>query len=393
MISKTPQDKISAVDIFVSLKDENGNWDSIINLGRTINSNRIELASFITNDLKTIYFSSDGHGGYGSSDIFVSMRLDESWQKWTKPLNLGEPINSVDYDASFMMANANEIYFASDRGAQLSDIYKGTFTGEVVLAKTDSLKGVFIHNGKTVQGIVLVVTDSKGYKVAEVKTDEKGTFKFEKLKGEDNYLVKMEEEDSDFVGSKIYFLNEEENKTDRYVYTKEGLFVNSKDLESYETVQGVFNYNSLPGINIGLVIVDENGFPLDTVYTDENGNFSYSVLKMEGGFTVIPLNMTEDEFVNVDMYLIDEIGNKLETLKPNEFHALQKEDDTLVGKSTFSEDSLVEVDIKDNSNRNNSAPNIVYGVYKYKSLPAEQSGLIMLDQNGFPVDTLSLIHI
>jgi len=352
LVSKPPQGKRNNEDIFVSVKDEKGNWSKVIDLGKTINTNRFELGSFITNDLKTIYFSSEGHGGYGASDVFVSMRLDDSWQNWTNPLNLGEPINSIDYDAFFIMANGNEVYFTSDRGDLHSNFYKGTITGEVILANTDSLKGVFIHKGKAVKGITFSVTDSKGNKVADVTTDEKGVFKFEKLKGEENYLVKMKEEDSDFVGSKIYFLNESDLKTDRYVLTEEGIFVNAKDLASNETVKGTFNYNSLPALGRGLVVLDENGFPLDTIYTDDKGNFTYSVLHMEGGFSIIPLNMTEDEFVNVEMYLTDVRGNRRQTLKPAEFYSLKEEDDTLVENSTLANDRPAGIDVEDNSDNN-----------------------------------------
>lgn len=333
LISKAAKGRTDE-DMFVSLKDEQGNWGSIINLGRTLNTNRYELGSFITNNLKTIYFSSEGHGGYGAADVFVSMRLDDTWQKWTKPLNLGEPINSADYDAFFIMANANEVYFTSDRGDQHSNIFKGTVTGEVVLANTDSLKGVFIHDGEVVEGITFIVTDIEGNKVADITTDKKGVFSFKKLKGMENYLIKMKEEDSDFVGSKIYFVNETEGKTDRFVYNKDGFFVNSKDLSASENVEGVYNYNSLPALRTALVVLDENGFPLDTIYTDEKGRFTYSALSLENGVSLVPLNMTEDEFINADIYFFDKEGNRLQAMKPKQVHVVAFDEMVLVEENS-----------------------------------------------------------
>ena len=346
LISKPPEENSTDIDLFISLKDENGNWSPISSLGKEINSRRIELGSFITNDLKTIYFSSEGHGGYGAADIFVSMRLDDSWESWTKPVNLGEPVNSIDYETFFAITEGNEIYFTSDRDELTSNIYHGTVSGKFVLAIRDSLKGLFVNKGKPVKGANLQVADRKGNKVADVTTSANGTFKFEKLKGEDNYLVKMKEEDPEFVGSKIYFLNEKDEKTDRYVYSEEGLFVNSKDLGDSVTVQGVFNYNSLPAIKTGLIVFDENSFPLDTIFTDEKGNFTYTVLDLETGFSLVPLNMTEDDFINADIYLLDADGSRLKTISPRKFHTLAIDDLELVDEKAIRDNDVQGIDIE-----------------------------------------------
>ncbi|MFT6948269.1 MAG: outer membrane protein OmpA-like peptidoglycan-associated protein [Vicingaceae bacterium] len=482
LISKPPKGKDKDEDLFVSLKDTNGNWSSIIDLGSTINTNRFEVGSFLTNDLTTLYFSSEGHGGFGAADIFVSMRLDDSWQKWSKPMNLGEPINSTECDASFTMTNANEVYFTSDRASQHSNIFQGTTVGEVVLINTDTIRGVFINNGEAVSGVRFIITSSEGNVVGNVITDKDGGFKFKKLEGQEDYFVKLDGEDSDFLGSKIYFVNQKGVKAERYVLTEDGVFVNSNDLEFAETITGVFNYNSLPVFQSALVVLDVNGFPLDTIFTDSKGNFSYSLLSLEGGFSIIPLNMTDDDFVNVDMFLIDGSGQNLKSLKPNEFHLVEIKNDKVISRPSMAavlqraidveynadnkndtirgvfinngeavsgvrfvitdsegnvvgsvitdkdggfkfkklegqEDYFVKLDEEDsdfvgskiyfvnqkgakaeryvlteegafvNSNDLESAETIT-GVFNYNSLPAVQSGLVVLDVNGFPLDTI-----
>ena len=353
LISKTPKGKDKDTDLFVSLNDTNGNWSSIIDLGSTINTNRLEVGSFLTNDLTTLYFSSEGHGGFGAADIFVSMRLDDSWQKWSKPMNLGEPINSAEYDASFTIANVNEVYFTSDRASQHSNIYQCTIVGEVVLINTDTIRGVFINNGEAVSGVRFVITDSQGKVVGNVITDKVGGFKFKKLEGQQDYLVKLDEEDSDFVGSKIYFINQKGVKAERYVLTEEGAFLNSNDLESAETITGVFNYNSLPAVQSALVVLDVNGFPLDTIFTDSKGNFSYSLLRLEGGFSIIPLNMTDDDFVNVDIFLVDGSGQNLKSLKPNEVHLVDIGDDKTTPSPSMAAVLQRAIDVEDNSDNKN----------------------------------------
>ncbi|MDD2196719.1 MAG: tetratricopeptide repeat protein, partial [Bacteroidales bacterium] len=82
------------LDIYVSHKDEMGNWGPAVNLGENINTQFNENTPFITNDGKTLFFSSDGHNTMGGYDIFFS-QLNENGS-WSTPINLGYPINTTD---------------------------------------------------------------------------------------------------------------------------------------------------------------------------------------------------------------------------------------------------------------------------------------------------------
>ncbi len=87
-------------DIYVSVRNKSG-WSKPINLGSTINTPFAERSPFLHPDMKTLYFSSDGHAGLGMLDVFKSTRLsDTSWTEWSEPVNLGKEINSFgdDYD-------------------------------------------------------------------------------------------------------------------------------------------------------------------------------------------------------------------------------------------------------------------------------------------------------
>ena len=85
----------SSVNIFVSLLDENGNWTEPIDLGPTINTPGMERKPFLHPDMRTLYFSSNGHGTLGDLDVFKSVRLrDDSWTEWSAPINLGAQVNS-----------------------------------------------------------------------------------------------------------------------------------------------------------------------------------------------------------------------------------------------------------------------------------------------------------
>ncbi|MCI0751895.1 MAG: OmpA family protein [Flammeovirgaceae bacterium] len=86
------------LDIYVCELDSKGQWGKAVNLGEKINTPGNEDSPFIHYDGVTLYFSSDGHRGLGNSDIFVS---ELKGGKWTKPENIGYPINLWEYDGFF----------------------------------------------------------------------------------------------------------------------------------------------------------------------------------------------------------------------------------------------------------------------------------------------------
>lgn len=114
------------LDIYVSEKDRNGEWGKATNLGKTINSAGNEDAPFIHAD-GTLYFSSDGHPTMGSNDIFMCRWEDGAW---APPVNLGYPINSIEYDGFFSLSDDKQSgYFSTIRedGYGNTDIYHITF--------------------------------------------------------------------------------------------------------------------------------------------------------------------------------------------------------------------------------------------------------------------------
>ncbi len=110
-------------DLYVSFKQEKDNWSAPVHLGETINSSGFEISPFLTYNSDTLYFSSDGRGGFGGADIFFSVRLDDSWQNWSIPKNLGGTINSKGFDA-YLHSIGNRVFWCSDKDmAGNEDIY------------------------------------------------------------------------------------------------------------------------------------------------------------------------------------------------------------------------------------------------------------------------------
>ena len=111
-------------DLYISLKTLKGDWSKPRNLGSTINTSGFEMAPFLTPDKRRLYFSSNGHPGYGNSDIFYSDRLYESWEVWSAPKNLGLKINSPAFESFFSIYHDTLAYFSSNRNQKFSDIYR-----------------------------------------------------------------------------------------------------------------------------------------------------------------------------------------------------------------------------------------------------------------------------
>lgn len=87
-------------DLYVSELTDKG-WSTPVNLGPVINTSQTDVSPFLAGDGKTLYFSSDGHFGFGDRDMFVSKRQDDSWTNWSKPVNMGKYINTLSADAYF----------------------------------------------------------------------------------------------------------------------------------------------------------------------------------------------------------------------------------------------------------------------------------------------------
>ncbi len=116
-------------DIYVSELDKKGNWGPAQLLPSTINTPLDEEAVFIHPDGKTLYFSSKGHNTMGGYDIFKT--VFENGQ-WSKPENLGYPINTAGDDVFFSIsASGRHGYYSSARpgGFGDQDLYVITFLG------------------------------------------------------------------------------------------------------------------------------------------------------------------------------------------------------------------------------------------------------------------------
>jgi outer membrane protein OmpA-like peptidoglycan-associated protein len=114
-------------DIYVSFHQADGTWSEPKSLGKKINLEKYdEMTPYLAADGETLYFSSDRPGGLGDNDIWMTKRLDKTWQKWSEPVNLGAPINTPDWDAFFTLDAGGEYAYLTniENGFGESDIVK-----------------------------------------------------------------------------------------------------------------------------------------------------------------------------------------------------------------------------------------------------------------------------
>lgn len=140
--------EITGQDVWTSTLSDDGKWSTAQRVGGKINTLGQESSVLIHPDGNTIYFSSDGHPGFGGEDIFVSYKLG---QEWGLPKNLGYPINSKNDENSLTVSAAGEMaYFASNRAGGLGglDLYSFILPENVRPLKVSYVKGL-VSNKKT----------------------------------------------------------------------------------------------------------------------------------------------------------------------------------------------------------------------------------------------------
>lgn len=131
-------------DIYVSFKGKDGKWSKPQSLGPDINTpGHMETTPFLAADGVTLYFSSDRPGGMGGNDIYMSRRLDGSWKKWSKPVNLGPAVNTPGFEGYYSVSAAGDFaYWSSfhEGTTQKGDIYRLSLKPAETKPKRDTVE-------------------------------------------------------------------------------------------------------------------------------------------------------------------------------------------------------------------------------------------------------------
>jgi outer membrane protein OmpA-like peptidoglycan-associated protein len=134
---------IQEQDIYSTHLADDGAWTAPTRLSNLINTPEIEESVMIHPDGKTLYFSSNGHAGMGGLDIFKAVLQDDG--SWSKPENLGYPINTNDNENSLLVSSDGKLaYIASDRDTKNGklDMYSFELPEKVKPNKITYAKGI-----------------------------------------------------------------------------------------------------------------------------------------------------------------------------------------------------------------------------------------------------------
>lgn len=176
---------------YTQFKVDDMQFDEPRNAGSKINTPADECTPRYWPDMRKLFFSSEGHPGYGGLDVFYAIG-DRG--HWSIPINVGKPINSTFDDLYFTQNNVRSGFFTSNRtgvSAQFSpnccdDIFEFTFdvktTGKILMTFTD-LETKQTLNQIKIKVFVIEPTEGEEIFIGEFSADRNGNFGREFEKG------------------------------------------------------------------------------------------------------------------------------------------------------------------------------------------------------------------
>lgn len=154
-------------DIWMAQLNSENRWDPAVNLGPKINTSGNDEAPYIHPDGKSLYFTSDGHIGFGSYDIFLAKY---SKGEWEAPTNLGYPINTKEREGGlFVDLTGNRAYYSSQLDLsgnkdnnnlgdiyyfELPEAYKPDLVSYIKVEVRDSESGGLINATAEIKGLI-----------------------------------------------------------------------------------------------------------------------------------------------------------------------------------------------------------------------------------------------
>jgi tetratricopeptide (TPR) repeat protein len=178
-------------DIWMAKKIGKDKWGDPTNLGPVVNTEYDEGGIFPAADGKTLYFCSNGHNSMGGYDIFMT-RFENG--AWTKPVNMGYPINTIYNERMFLLVNGGKTaYVDSDREGGLGerDIWVVDMTSMLPKKKEGPVMSLItgtVYNGDGKPVAADITVSENGAEVKSGKSSDAGNYQLE-LVGDKTYEI------------------------------------------------------------------------------------------------------------------------------------------------------------------------------------------------------------
>ena len=279
-------------DLYMTQKDTSGEWSEPVNLGPKINTRFDETFPFLKGD-SVLYFSSSGHIGMGGDDIFYS-KVDENWN-FSKPVNMGYPINSTADDFAVIFTNPTDGFFCSNREIKEAvgsdDIYSFRRKPKAFMIK-GNVKDQYNRN---FDKLTVVLTGSDGTKF-ETTTDSLGNYVFEDEELDPDVQYEVEVKSDDHLSEKNRVSTDEETMKDSVTETSDtvkvadntNINVMEYNRDSETEIKNIYwdfdkwDLRALSERELDKLASILNGDPSNYIiinsYADEQGAFQYNKL-------------------------------------------------------------------------------------------------------------------
>lgn len=172
VFARGPKGQLEPSDLVVCHRLAHGGWSSPRKLAGEVNTPYTEESPFLHPDGKTLYFSSDGHPGFGQLDVFMSKLQKDG--TWGEPVNLGRGVNSPGKDNSLMvMPRGGVAMFATTQGSGNLDFWQVELPEEVKPIEVATLRGVVrdANTGQALVAEVAIVDLSSGQTVSRTTSE------------------------------------------------------------------------------------------------------------------------------------------------------------------------------------------------------------------------------
>jgi outer membrane protein OmpA-like peptidoglycan-associated protein len=193
------------MDLYASVKTENGDWSQAEKLPPPISTGAQEKAPFLHSDGNTLYFSSNRIPSGGGYDLWVTRR--DTSGIWSDPVNLGAPVNTNgDEHGLVVCSNGTEAFFSSRRkGTQGLDILSFPIPEELRPEAVKVIHGV-VHPTPPSEDVRVSIEYVQSREVQEIKLNyDDGSFAtvINLNRGED-VVIHVEGDDLEFEAEIVH---------------------------------------------------------------------------------------------------------------------------------------------------------------------------------------------